>query len=635
MGLISLKNVSVAFGGPPLLDGVDLDVSENSRIGIVGRNGSGKSTLLKLIGGRLTPDSGVVTVSRSAHLTILDQDVPTEMNGSVRETVARGLGPTGGLLADYYRQQRLCRDNGDRRQRDRLARQRLTVTTKDAWRLEPAIERIISRMKLSPHQAVSDLSSGWKRRVLLAAALVSEPNLLLLDEPTNHLDLDAIGWLEELIAGFQGTLMLVTHDRMLLRRVAQTIIEIDRGRLLCWQMGYDSFCRRREASWDQEAAAQRKADKLLASEAAWRKAGLKARRARNQGRVRALERLRRLRDARRRRPGGVRLSIDGGEASGKWVIEVDRLHYRRQDKTIVKDLSCRILRGDKVGIIGPNGAGKTTLLQLLLKHLPSSEGTVRHGTRLETAYFDQLKSRLDPDLSVVDNVAEGRDRVTVEGRSWHIVSYLKDFLFSRDRIDCPVRLLSGGERSRLLLAKLFSRPANFLVLDEPTNDLDAETLELLEERLVNYNGTLLLVSHDREFLNNVVTSVLSIEAAGEVVETVGGYDDWLAHRRRAARPSANRPKSDKAERPQDAPVASRRSTGRRKLGFNEQRELAALPDRIEAMEKEQRKLYRQMSNPAFYQNPQQPIAETAARLDALEKAIAEAYGRWESLESLK
>jgi ATP-binding cassette subfamily F protein uup len=629
MTMIGLKSVSIAFGGPPLLNGVDLDIGENERIGVVGRNGAGKSTLFNLLCGRLAPDTGNVTLGKHVRLAHLPQEVPADLSGSIAENVALGVPSVGRLLADELHAGQRAADGRGTHRDDRARRRALTAA--EAWSWKPVIDRTLSRLGLDPRACVETLSAGWKRRVLLAKALVSDPNLLLLDEPTNHLDLEAIRWLERFITSFRGTLLIVSHDRMLLRRVTRKVLELDRGAVFLWPVGYDIYKRRKDAVLVQEASTRRRDAKLLAREEAWLRRGLKARRARNEGRVRALERLRKLRDTRRSRAGDVAMSIGKAPASGKMAIDVEGIGYRWHDQVVVAGLTCRIMRGDKVGVIGPNGAGKTTLLQLLLKQLPPSQGQVRHGSRLRVAYFDQLRSQLDPDRSVIENISEVGDHITINGRPRHVIGYLKGFLFSNDRLRCPVRVLSGGERNRLLLAKLFSQPANLLVLDEPTNDLDTETIELLEERLINYDGTLLLVSHDREFINNVVTSILAIGKDGAVLESVGGYDDWRTSQpdQSAKRDQERTTRAKTLPKRQNAPPRTRLPG---KLGFNEQRELAALPERIDQLETEQQDLYRQLADPAFYREAPRTIAAAKARLENVDKALVAAYRRWERLE---
>src|SRR5688572_8933103 len=494
MSLVTVTELRIGFRGPTLLDGVSCQIGSGQRIGLLGRNGTGKTTLLRILSGQVEPDGGQVVYTPGATVSLLPQDVPEHLTGTTHDVVSQGL-PIG--ASDH----------------------------ETAWKAEQRVKRILTEMQLAAEAPVETLSSGMKRRVLLARAIVSDPDLLLLDEPTNHLDLAAIEWLERFLLRWKTTLIFVTHDRMFLRRLATRILEIDRGRLFDWSCDYDTFRNRKEAALAAEETQNALFDKKLAEEEVWIRTGIKARRTRNEGRVRALENLRRIRSDRRESTGKVQLAIQEGERSGMLVAEVDRVSFAYGERSIVRDFSTSIMRGDKVGIIGPNGAGKTTLLRILLGQLEPQGGSVRLGTNLQVAYFDQLRQQLNDEASVQDNVADGYDTVRIGGASRHVIGYLRDFLFSAERARLPVKFLSGGERNRLLLAKLFSKPANVIVLDEPTNDLDTETLELLEERLVEFAGTILLVSHDRAFLNNVVTSTIAFEEDG-VREYVGGYDDW-------------------------------------------------------------------------------------------------------------
>ncbi len=596
MTLISLHGISIGFGGRPLLDGIDLHIEPGERICLLGRNGAGKSTLLGILNGDIHPDSGD-TIRRQALTTAaLPQSVPDDLAGSVFDAVA-----------------------GDR------------AVAPDAPHSPPVwrVEEVISRMGLDPDQPVSGLSAGLKRRVLLARVLVQSPDLLLLDEPTNHLDIDAIAWLETALQPYAKSLLFVSHDRTFLETLATRIIELDRGRLTSWPDDYPTYLKRKAEVLAAESRQRERFAQKLAGEEAWIRQGVKARRTRNEGRVRALMQMREERRAWRDRLGTVRMQVQEAERTGKLVIEADRVGYAREERPVFHDFSTLIVRGDKIGIIGPNGCGKTTLLKVLLNAIPPDSGNVRHGLRLQIAYFDQMREQLDEDRSVADNINEGNDRITVDGKPRHVMSYLKDFLFSPDRARSPVRTLSGGERNRLLLARLFAKPSNVLVLDEPTNDLDMETLELLEELLLQYNGTLLLVSHDRTFLNNVVTGIVAFEGDGRIGEYVGGYDDWL--RQRPAPSADGPPKKQAGSSPKPAPRPKPRT---RKLGFKEKRELAALPERIESLEAEQVQLHNTLSNPDFYRRPGPEIAEAKDRLTALEEELAEAYGRWEKLEAM-
>ncbi len=601
MALISMREASVSFGGPLLLERANLQIESGERVCLLGRNGAGKSTLMRLLHGDLTPDDGEIVRQQGLRVSMLPQEVPRELHGAIRDVVASGI-----IDSDIASDASI--DDGQ-------------------WHKYQQVEKILSRMDLDPLAEVESLSAGLKRRVMLAKGLVQNPDLLLLDEPTNHLDIEAIGWMEEFLLRYGGTLLFVTHDRMFLRKLATRIIELDRGGLIDWSCDYDTFEKRKQAALEAEADQWSQFDKKLAREEAWIRQGIKARRTRNEGRVRELEKMREARRARRERTGSVRLKAQEAGRSGKIIIEAEDVSFSFGDAPpIIRDFSTLIMRGDKVGIIGPNGSGKTTLLNLLLGALTPLKGTIRHGVHLEIAYFDQLRAQLDEDRSVLDNVADGNDTILFNGKPRHIIGYLQDFLFSPERARSPVRILSGGERNRLLLAKLFTKPANLLVMDEPTNDLDTETLELLEELLLSYPGTLLLVSHDRAFLNNVVTSTLVMEGEGRVGEYAGGYDDWLLQRK----PDAPAAKTEKPKQEKPRPQRERRQG----LSFREQRELEELPQRIESLEEEQKELYASMSDPSFYQKEGAEIARAKVRLESLEAELEEAYRRWEALEEL-
>jgi len=607
MPLVSLDGVSIAFGHLPLLDEVALQIEPRERVSMIGRNGSGKSTLLKILSGELVPDSGTVWRQPSLRVARLEQDVPLSADRSVFEVVAEGH--THHLEED------------------------------EEWLREHHVDLILSRLELPPDAIVDTLSGGWRRRVLLARALVGQPDLLLLDEPTNHLDIEAITWLETFLAGYDGAVLFVTHDRAFLQRLATRIVELDRGRLTSWPGSYEIYLRRKEESLANEAVQQDKFDKKLAEEEVWVRQGIKARRTRNEGRVRALEAMRAERAARRELSGNVRLQVEQAEQSGKLVFEAKAISKSYDGTPVIRNFSTRIIRGDRIGLIGPNGAGKTTLLRILLGELAPDTGETRHGANVQIAYYDQQREQLDPERTVFDTVGEGNDTVTANGRTRHVHAYLRDFLFSDERARSPVKALSGGERNRLLLARLFTRPANVLVLDEPTNDLDLETLELLEEQLVEWPGTLLLVSHDRVFLDNVVTSTLVFDG-GRVEEFVGGYQDWL--RQRSA-PRKERPADDErparggnagggASRQRSEPSAIA-TPARKKLSYKEQRELEALPARIEALEAEQRALGQKIAGPDFYKEAAEVIKASLARVDELQRELTAVYARWDALES--
>ncbi|HEC15471.1 MAG TPA: ATP-binding cassette domain-containing protein [Sedimenticola sp.] len=624
MPLVTLHNLQLSFGGPLLLDNVNLSIDRGERICLLGRNGAGKSTLMKLIAGELRPDDGEMVVEKGARIVRLGQEVPRDITGSVFDVVSAGLGEVGELVREYHRlSARLGVEGGDRLL-ERLSRVQHELEAAGGWRTEQRVESVVSRLGLDADVEFAALSGGLKRRVLLARALVLEPDLLLLDEPTNHLDIAAIEWLEEFMLGYGGSLLFITHDRMFLRRLATRIIELDRGRLSDWPGDFDNFLRRKEEALNAQALENARFDKKLAQEEQWIRQGIKARRTRNEGRVRALKAMREERGRRRERTGRVKMELQDGERSGRLVVEAEGVSYAWEDRPVIRDFSTSILRGDKIGIIGPNGCGKTTLLGLLLGRLQPDAGRIKLGARLEVAYFDQLRAALDEDKSVQDNVGGGSDQVMVNGRSRHIIGYLQDFLFTPERARTPVRALSGGERNRLLLARLFTRPCNVLVMDEPTNDLDAETLELLEELLLDYAGTLLLVSHDRAFLNNVVTSTLVFETGGRVNEYVGGYDDWL-RQRRSHTPA--RPKPEKKEAARPKPKAPSK-----KLSYKDQRELEGLPGLIEALDAELEAIQAEMADPSFYKGDHEKVAAANRRLAEVEARLDAAYARWEELE---
>ncbi len=626
MSLISLENVVLSYGSPPLLDGVDLSVDKGERICLIGRNGAGKSTLMKIISGALAIDDGQMRISRGARIARLTQEVPQLYSGTVFEMVADGLGDLAGLIKDYHVACHALTVNADEQAMKRLERIQHDMEAGDAWQLEQQVETVISRMSLEADAQFADLSGGMKRRVMLARALVGNPDLLLLDEPTNHLDIESIAWLEEFLLGWQGSLLFITHDRAFLRSLATRIIELDRGRLYDWPGDYDNYLRRKAEMEHAEALENARFDKKLAQEEIWIRQGIKARRTRNEGRVRQLQKLREAARQRRSRQGNAKLVMNQAEISGKLVCEAEHVDYAWDGQAIIRDFSATVLRGDRVGIIGPNGCGKSTLLNLLLGKLQPDAGTVRLGTRVEVAYFDQLRAQLDEEASVIDNVAGGSDTVSIGGRSKHIIGYLQDFLFPPARARQPVKALSGGERNRLLLAKLFTRPANLLVMDEPTNDLDVETLELLEELLINYDGTLLLVSHDRDFLDNVVTSSLVFEGDGRVNAYVGGYSDWLAHRK-IARPDSSATERDEKSKRKPKPKAPAA-----RLGYKEQRELDSLPEAIEALEQEREQQEQLLADPDLYNGDSDALQQISATMQALDEKLEAAYARWDELE---
>jgi ABC transport system ATP-binding/permease protein len=627
MALLGLQDVSIAFGGPPVLDRVTVGIERGERVCLLGRNGAGKSTLMRLLDGTVAPDSGDVIRQTGATVTHLEQEVPSDVDGNVFDVVAAGLGEAGQLLARYHDVSvHVAHGGGDSALRE-LDRLHQALDAADAWQMQTRVDTVLSHLSLDPEAPFAAASGGRKRQVLLARALVRQPDVLLLDEPTNHLDIEAVEWIENFLIDRGLTLLFVTHDRAFLRRVATRIIELDRGRLVDWGAGYDDYLVRKEAALAAEAHEWDAFDRKLAQEEVWIRTGIQARRTRNEGRVRALEALRVERSARRDRVGTVRLQAQEADRSGRLVAEARDVSFSYGDRTIVRDFSTTITRGDRVGLIGPNGSGKTTLIRLLLGELAPTSGTIRLGTGIELAYFDQLREQLDPEQSVFDSIADGADFVDVAGARRHVHGYLQDFLFSPDRARTPVRALSGGERNRLLLARLFTRRFNLLVLDEPTNDLDIETLDLLEELLLEFSGTLLVVSHDRAFLDNVVTSTLVLEGAGRVGEFVGGYTEWTRQRKPVA--AAAPPKRPLAAVIAPPPKAKKK----RKLSYNETAELASLPDRIDELEGERERLYGSLADPAFLRDGA-AVSSAKGRLGAIEIELAETVSRWEELETI-
>jgi ATP-binding cassette subfamily F protein uup len=637
--LLSLDRISVAFGHLPLLDDVLLQIEPRERVCVIGRNGTGKSTLLRILAGDQAPDRGSIWLQPGLRRARLEQDVPLSSERPVFDVVAEGLGEIRTLVAAYHHAAVSVATDPSPERLDRLGHLQHELEERDGWRIEQRVELVLSKLELDPDAVVTTLSGGWRRRVLLARALVAEPDVLLLDEPTNHLDIEAITWLEGFLADYAGAVVFVTHDRAFLQRLATRIVEIDRGAVTSWPGDYATYLRKKEELLASEAIQQGKFDKRLAQEEVWLRRGVKARRTRDEGRVRALMAMREERAARRAQAGTVRLQAERAEASGQLVFEAKGISRQFGGVSLVRDFSMRIMRGDRIGLIGPNGAGKTTLLRLLIGDLEPDTGEVRQGANVQVAYYDQQREQLDPEKSVFDTVGDGNDRVTVNGRTRHVNAYLDDFLFPGERAASPVKSLSGGERNRLLLARLFTRPANVLVLDEPTNDLDLETLELLEAELVEWPGTLLLVSHDRAFLDNVVTSTLVFEGDGRVEDYVGGYEDWLRQRPLAASPqlraASPEPRAASPESRAVSPeprVPSPESTAR-KLSYREQRELETLPGRIESLEAEQRALNAKIADPEFYSEPAAVIKEAVARLEAIDVELADVYARWDALES--
>ena len=593
MPLVTLDRISMAYGHLPLLDQASFRIDARERVSIIGRNGTGKSTLLQIVGGDVAPQSGEVWHEPGLRIGRLPQDALVAEDREVFAVVAEGLAST--------------------------------VT--DSWQVDQQVRMTLSRLQIPADATMDRLSGGWKRRVVLARALVGEPDLLLLDEPTNHLDIETMRWLEDWLADYAGTVLFVTHDRVFLQALATRIVELDRGRLTSWPGDYATFLRRKEESLAVEAAQDARFDKRLAEEETWLRQGIKARRTRNEGRVRALLAMREERAARRSQIGSVRFQTEISERSGQMVLEVERVSKLFDGRAfVVRDFSARVMRGDRVGLIGANGSGKTTLLKLLIGELDPDDGEVRRGANVQIAYYDQQREQLDPERTVWQTVADGLETVTINGATQHVFGYLRDFLFPPERAQSPVRALSGGERNRLLLARLFARPFNVLVMDEPTNDLDIETLELLEERLATWPGTLLLVSHDRAFIDHVVTSTLVFEGDGHVQEYIGGYEDWLRQRRSVVSGSSRTPVLSGFSR-------TRSVTSPRKPSYKEQLELEQLPARIEALEEEQRQLQAAVSDADFYKKPAAEIHETLGRLEELETLLLDAYTRWDALDS--
>ena len=629
MSLLRLNDVFLSFGGPSLLDGVSLQIEPGERIGLVGRNGSGKSTLLRLLAGEIAPDSGIISNDR--RVALLPQDVPDAVEGGVYDVVASGRQEHRELLREYhdlsFRIGQGSHDGGLLKALEEVQHQ---IEASGAWEHHLRVKAVIERTGIDEYAEFQTLSAGMKRRVFLARALVSDPDILLLDEPTNHLDIATILWLEDFLLKYEKALMFVTHDRAFLARLSTRIVEIDRGQLLSYPCTYRAYLERRQAMLEAEEKQWHDFDKKLAKEEVWIRQGIRARRTRNEGRVRALIDMRKDRAERRGREGVSRLLIRQAERSGRMVADAEAVSFSWDgEKPVVNDFSTTILRGDKVGIIGPNGCGKTTLLKILLGELEPQQGTVRLGTNIKIAYFDQLREQLEEDKTLKENIVDRNDMVVMGNTSRHVVGYLQDFLFSPERIMSPVRTLSGGERNRLLLAKLFAKSSNVLVLDEPTNDLDAETLDLLEDRLLDYKGTILLVSHDREFLNNVVTSTIVFEGEGRLQEYVGGYDDWIEQSRASLEASESVAPKDRGQK------KARSQKEKQKLSYKESRELESLPQIIEAMEEEKRSLMETINSPEFYASYDAAKLRTANdRLEALEKGLDEAYHRWDELETL-
>ena len=621
MSLVTLRDINLGFGHPSLMENINLRIEEGERIALLGRNGCGKSTLLKMLTKEVLPDSGDIQFRTGLVVARMSQEVADDITGKNYAVIASGLGEIGQHINDYHHYS-LQTDNPSAMQRMHHAHEKIDAA--NAWHFLQRIEIILAKLLLNGEDDFRSLSGGQSRRVLLGRALVQEPDILLLDEPTNHLDISMIEWLEDFLLAQNTTLLFVSHDRRFVRRLATRIIELERGQLTSWPGDYDEYRKNREQMLAAELKQESEQDKKLAAEETWIRQGIKARRTRNEGRVRALEELRRQRQARRERVGNVNIAIQQSARSGKIVIEAEDVCYAYDTQPIVENFSITIMRGDKLGLLGPNGVGKTTLLRLLLGELKPQKGTIKHGTRLEIAYFDQQRAQLDENATVIDNLSLGKDSVTVNGREKHVISYLQDFLFSPERARSPVNALSGGEKNRLLLARMFCRPSNVLVLDEPTNDLDFETLDLLEQLLVEYTGTLLLISHDRSFINDVVTSTLSFEGNGLIEEYVGGYDDWLRQR------PTTTVKTKPAEKPAAPNTITKKQT---KLSYKDQRELDELPQKIEQLEQAQQAMHDRMAEPDYFKQDKSDLANDQKKLAEIDIELEQAYERWAVLDA--
>ena len=629
MSLIRLRNIHVGFGGPAILESISVSIEAGERLCLLGRNGTGKSTLLKVISGEVKADGGDLEFKQNLKIAVLDQEPRGDLQGCIFDVVAMGLGKNAKLLQDYHHALHNFTENHNDQTIAELERAQNQVDINNAWQLNQQVEEVLSRMQLDGDMDYASLSGGMKRRVLLAKALVIKPDILLLDEPTNHLDLTAIQWLEEQLLNYKGALMFITHDRSFMRKLSTRIIELDRGSLTSYPGNYDTYLRRKAEALHAEEVENAHFDKKLAQEEVWIRQGIKARRTRNEGRVRALEKMRNERSQRRNQVGKVSMNVAQADRSGKLVAEAENVCFEYEGKPLIRNLNTTILRGDKIGIIGPNGAGKTTLLRLLLGDLKPTSGTIKNGTKLEVAYFDQFRAQLDDAASVIDNLSQGREFVEINGNRKHVIGYLQDFLFAPERARSPVSMLSGGERNRLLLAKLFSKPSNILVLDEPTNDLDIETLELLEELVMEYTGTVLVVSHDREFVNNVVTSTLVFEGNAQVNEYVGGYDDWLRQSKERTKKESGAAQKKVTDKKSATPAKADKP---KKLSYKDQRELDALPVQIEDFENEVEALQNLMADEAFYKQEKDEILKVQDQLEKAQAGLEQCYARWEALE---
>lgn len=646
MALLHLRDIQLSFGAAPLLNKLNFQIEANDRVCIVGRNGEGKSTLLKVIEGAILADEGSRILQDGVKIAKLQQEVPHDTHGSVFHIIAQGLGDIAPLLDKFHKLSLLLQTDTSEETLNHFSQVQQQIESKNGWELNQKVDTVISKLGLPADAEFSTLSGGMKRRVLLAKALVQAPDILLLDEPTNHLDIPSIQWMENFLTSMRCALVFITHDRSFLQALANRIVELDRGRLSNWECDYHTYLERKAEWLEAEAKQNAEFDKKLAQEEAWIRQGIKARRTRNEGRVRALKQLREEHSARRNQQGKANLTANTANSSGKQVIEIENLTFNFPNKPIVTDLSSVIIRGDKVGIVGENGCGKSTLLNLLLGKLDPQSGSIKLGTNLQIAYFDQHRAQLNEDLPVVESVLEESDHVEINGQRKHVMGYLGDFLFSPDRARQPVKALSGGERNRLLLARVFAKPSNLLILDEPTNDLDVETLELLEELLMNYQGTVLIVSHDREFLNNVCTSCLVFDAPGDVNEYVGGYDDWLRQRPKHYLENTKNEKSEKSSKKTEKapaqttsetnpPVKTAKPAQKKKLSFKDQREYDRLPELLEKLEAEIEALNNEITEPNFYSQEQNEIQATLDALQAKEAELEAAFERWEELEAMQ
>jgi ATP-binding cassette subfamily F protein uup len=645
MALLTLRNVSLGFGDPPLIVDANATINQGERVCLIGRNGTGKTSLLRMIDGEFSPDGGTIEFQSGVTAALVPQKLPADISRhqTVYDIISDGVGELGNLIRSYHNvSAQLAKQPTDQdkllAQMQRLQNQ---LEAKQAWDVYNQIETVISKLQLDADAALNTLSGGQQRRVLIGRAVVSDPDVLMLDEPTNHLDISSIEWLEQYLKSFKGAILFISHDRAFIRSMATRILEMDRGELLSWDCDYDTYLERKEHALEVEEQQREKFSKKLAQEEEWLNRGMKARRKRNMGRVRKIQEMRQRARNRRERMGTANMNAQEANRSGKQVIKVHNLGFSYDDDPLVENFEIDIHRGEKLGIVGPNGVGKTTLINLLLKKLEPDTGTVKHGTNLEVAYFDQHRAQLDDEQPVYQAVADGKTHVVINGKKKHVISYLQDFLFSKQRAKGPVKLLSGGERNRLFLAKLFTKPSNVLVLDEPTNDLDIETLELLEQVLTDYEGTILLVSHDRAFLDNVVTGVLAFEEPGKVKYYGGGYEDWVRQRKvdpadsfnTLSKSSGNNRKSEDSDTQTGQTSASEEV---RKLSYKEKKELNRLPEHIEKLEKEQQELFAQLSDPSFYQQEEsdQGVTEVQLRLDEIEKELESMYNRWTELETI-